>query len=884
MAIFNQKKRLESIIISHPGTDFDSLASMWSAHLLERDSDVVMIAGQDSNVREFLSLYGSEFPRYKLKDIDIGAVKKLTVVDCSSRSQLGRIDGLLDRQSVYVEVWDHHREEGPDFKVDKHHFQNVGSNTTILVNEIKKRRLSVSNIEATLLMLGIYEDTGSLKFPSTSPDDLEMAAWLLKSGASLDVVDRFLGIRLNPSQKKLLSDLGHNVQATEIRGIPVHYTFAMADEFVDEIAFLARKVQETESADVIFALVEMKDRVFIVGRSRLPSVDIGRILGVFGGGGHAQAASCLLTGVTHQVALQKLLDIIKEQVSPTTVAREIMSTPVKIIDPNALIREAGMILARSGISGLVVVDRENHVIGVITRRDVDKALGHNLGHAPVKGYMARDPVTANEELSLDEVQKLVINHRAGFIPVISDGKLSGIITRSDIIRALHSKSVSSDLSGGEDMISSEQEKGRELLGKMPVSYSALLGIACETADALNVACYLVGGIVRDLVIDRPNVDIDLLIEGDGLRFAHEMASSLNAKVLENKRFRTAKIILQDGFHIDIATAREEFYIQPGALPEVAAAGIRDDLSRRDFTINTLAISLNSRNWGTLIDHFGALADIKARLIRVLHTFSFVDDPTRILRALRFSTRFDFELEALTSDLLRRALLEGRLDDISPERIRDEFLLCLNEEKPWSILRRICEEGVLGILNPALVLPLCMASESDPLAESYEWVSRSLYPEEMPRKDLTYLALALSESDPAEALKFVHHYRFDNTVTRMIEGLSDYKKALKKINNEKMTASVLTGLMESIPEPWWVLVAMHTPQVSGAREKIRQFFSKFHKLKPRISGEDLIKEGFEPGRAFSDALNAVRSARLDGYIQSREEELSLAKKILRGDSA
>jgi tRNA nucleotidyltransferase (CCA-adding enzyme) len=508
------------IIISHPGADFDSLASMWAAHLLNPDRPVVMIAGEDSNVREFLALYGQEFPRLRLREIDISSVKHLTIVDCSSRSQLGQVEGLLDRQNVFVEIWDHHREKDIDFKVDRHHYAPVGANTTLLVGELIKRGIRPSPTASTLLMLGIYEDTGSLRFPSTTPSDIEVSAWLLEAGASLESLDRFLDIRLTRAQKSLLTALSLNVRVVEIKGVQIHVTQAATMEFVDEIAFLARKVQETESADVLFALVQLNDRVFIVGRSRLPSVDVGHILSIFGGGGHPQAASCLLTGTTHPIALQRLLDAVREQIQPSIRARDIMSRPVKTVSPDAPISEADSIIARTGHSGLVVTQDNNHVVGIITRREVDKALGHGLGHAPVKGYMVREPVTVQEEATLGELQNVIIERQAGFLPVLFGGRLSGVVTRTDVLGAIH-KAGNLPASVGLQTVRPGQaeEKGRELLSLIPPRIMMILAMAGELADRIGDSCYLVGGIVRDLVLGKSNVDIDLLIEGDGIAFA-----------------------------------------------------------------------------------------------------------------------------------------------------------------------------------------------------------------------------------------------------------------------------------------------------------------------------------------------------------------------------
>ena len=875
-----RKKKYSKIIISHPGTDFDSLASMWAAHLLDPDTPVVLIARTDSNVREFLALYGNEFPMSKLREIDISAVKHLTVVDCSSRTQLGRIEGLLDRENVHVEVWDHHRKKGPEFKIDRMHYKQVGANVTLLIQELAERGISPSLAEATLLLLGIYEDTGGLRFPSTTTHDLDAASWLLKHGASLKIVDRFMGIKLNRKQKELLTDLNLNVQVIDIRGIPIAITLGNASDFVDEIAFLTRKVQEAENADVIFSLVKINDRVFIVGRSRLPAVNVGRILSSLGGGGHPQAASCLLTVSTHPVALQRLVDAIREDVKPSITARDIMSTQVRTIDESIHIDEAHTIITHSGYSGLPVVDSENRVIGVITRSDIDKALQHGLGHAPVKGYMAREPVTINEESSIDEIQNIIIEKRAGFLPVVFGEKLSGVVTRTDVLGALHNLKAPF-VSGGVNGEKSNREFGRDLIAKLPDQYTDILAKAGELADKIGVSCYLVGGIIRDLVLQVETIDIDLLIEGDGINFAHEFAASFDAKVIENPRFRTAKVVIDDTLTIDIATAREEFYPQPGALPEVAAAGIRDDLVRRDFTINTLAIQLNTRNWGLLIDHFGGLRDIENGTIKVLHTFSFVEDPTRVLRALRFAGRFGMKMENQTRELLMRALKEGRLDHVSPERIRDEILLCLREKNPWPLLKRLADEGILGILYQSLYLPVIMNLDEDPIRPAYDWIINYLDKDELPELEYCYAAILLTDSDTELALGFVMKYKLNQNFIALAKNIPGFRKTRDLLNDFNTTPSEIALMLEGIPKEYWVVLAALTGDDGPGREHLVKYLAENKNIHPLIDGNDLKKAGYKPGPKFRKALEEVRAALINGLDLTKDEEMEIARKTLGG---
>ncbi|HEX9744691.1 MAG TPA: CBS domain-containing protein, partial [bacterium] len=479
---------------------------------------------------------------------------------------------------------------------------------------------------------------------------------------------------------------------------------------------------------------------------------------------------------------------------------------------------------------------------------------------------------------LPEIQKIVIENHSGFIPVLSDGKLSGVITRSDLIDAIHSSFRYR--SNEPDVIrKTPEEKGQELLSRIPESYSALLGIACELADSMNVGCYLVGGIVRDLVMGGKNSDIDLLIEGEGLLFAHALANTLDARVIENKRFQTGKVVLADGIHIDVATAREEIYPQPGALPEVEAAGIMDDLSRRDFTINTLAIQLNSRHWGRLIDHFGAVRDIEEKKIRVLHTFSFVEDPTRVMRALRFSARYGFEIDNDTRDLLIRALLEGRLDDVSHERIRDEILLCIREPEPWKIIRRLWDEGVFGVLDPGLTIPAGIRSDKDIVGEAYEWISRYLPEEELPDRDIVYIGFLLSETIPDDAHRFVNNYSFDGRVIRMADSFPEFATVREAISDANIKPSVLTENIEELTSALWANLVVGKPDDSPEKINVARYLAEYRNVQPEITGTDLISEGFAPGKSFGLALEKVRKAKLDGLIGSIEDEMRIVKETL-----
>ncbi|MDD4894296.1 MAG: hypothetical protein PHW54_03160, partial [Candidatus Omnitrophica bacterium] len=231
---------------------------------------------------------------------------------------------------------------------------------------------------------------------------------------------------------------------------------------------------------------------------------------------------------------------------------------------------------------------------------------------------------------------------------------------------------------------------KKYLSKLPKEIRDFISVAGDVAFSCGMPVYLVGGFVRDLILGVDNLDLDIVVEGDGIKFAELLSLKLNAGLTLHRRFGTATLIIDKYFKVDIATARREYYPEPAHLPEVTCGTLKDDLIRRDFTINAMAVSINRRDFGTFIDCFGGKKDLAAKKIRVLHDLSFIDDPTRILRAIRFEQRYSFRIEPKTLKLLREAKRLKMLEKVQPQRLRDELILLLKENKPLKQLRRIKE--------------------------------------------------------------------------------------------------------------------------------------------------------------------------------------------------
>ena len=866
----------EIIIASHAGTDFDSLASMAACNKLYPKAQSVLVAGTDENVREFLSLYGDVFNFANISDVDFSNVKTVIITDAGHRSRIGKkISELIDRDDVKVIIYDHHVTEEKDFEADEIHQAEYGAATTVVLNHLLSEKVSIDPIEATLFTLGIYEDTGSLSFSSTTSYDLEIVAEMLKRGASLDIVTRFLSHQLEPEQRQLLQKMLLNVREMNLNGRNITFTTARMNIWVKELALLTHKVREMENADVIFAVVEMKDKLYIVGRSRLPSVNVSEILGHFGGGGHHAASSATVPNSKINKVLPNLIDIIRETVPPGITAADIMSSPVLTIDPDNTIKNAYDLMIQKGHSGLIVINKEDaDISGLVSRKDVDKAISHELGHAPVKSIMTREVITVNEGTSLDEMQELVIERNVGRLPVMFGGKLQGIVTRSDILKAIHRR-VHDGM--GHHIMSEEERKIRLNLEKLAPAYKKYIEIAGQIADRLGYQVFLVGGIIRDLILGRENLDIDFLIDGSGHDFAREFGHEFDAKVDFNERFSTAKVHVTSETHIDIAMCRCEYYPSPGALPDVAPSGLRDDLYRRDFTINALAIRLNPVGFGELIDYFRSANDLEDKRIRTLHPLSFVDDPTRIFRAIRFEGRLGFKIDDETLRLAKLSLDDKMLEKIAPERIRHEIELILKEKNPASIILRGDEIGLWNRVNSSIIIDRSMFEPVDLINSAWMKYASG----DNGSKWRAYLPALFMNLDSKNLFKIIENMNFDHASEMILKSTAnqaeDIRPKVEGLSVDEIRKYV--PLLSALKLEARIYLAALWKKENNLMRILENYLENLGNISLEINGKDLIKLGHKPSPLFRIAFRECYFCKMEGTLSGYDNELEFTHEYL-----
>jgi tRNA nucleotidyltransferase (CCA-adding enzyme) len=400
----------------------------------------------------------------------------------------------------------------------------------------------------------------------------------------------------------------------------------------------------------------------------------------------------------------------------------------------------------------------------------------------------------------------------------------------------------------------------------------------RVADELGYNAYVVGGFVRDLFLRHENLDIDIVIEGDAVTFARRYAKSFeNVRVRIFQKFKTAVLIYPDGFKVDVATARTEYYETPGALPIVERSSLKMDLYRRDFSVNTLSVKLNERHFGILIDYFGSQRDIKDGRISVLHNLSFVEDPTRVFRAIRFEQRFGFKITKLTASLIENAVRINFFDRLSGTRLFSELKLILMEENPIPAISRLAGFDLLKFIHPTLHYDLNTRWLLDQIRGVLAWHDLLFLDDPYQRWYVYFLGL-IEPLKEEQLLELVHRLnmpaKFSETLL-WAKGAADHT-LFRLYRQENASPKEIYYLLNELSTEFLLYMMAKTRQESTKRA-ISLFFTQLKNTRPALVGKDLLELGYEPGPRFKLMLQQLLDAHLDGLVRTREEEIAHVQK-------
>ncbi|MFO7709155.1 MAG: CBS domain-containing protein [Desulfobacterales bacterium] len=877
-----------TVITTHVNADFDALASMLAAQKLYPEALIVFPGAQEKNLRNFfISSMVYLFNMTDIGAVDASRVKRLVLVDTRQAGRIGRLACLLDTPGVEVHIYDHHPPAENDIKGTLEVCERTGANVTLLVEAIRERAdIAISPDEATVLSLGLYEDTGSFTFASTTERDFLAAAYLLARGANLNIVSDLIARELSPEQVTLLNDMIQGARRVNVNGIEVVLTAISRETYLPDIAFLVQKMARMENIDVIFGLALMESKITVVGRSRLAEVDVGAVLTAMGGGGHAYAAAATVKGQTLTQTEEQLLQALFHTVRARRLARHLMSAPAIGVGPEVACEEANSLLTRYNVNALLVTEKQgqrDELRGFITRQVIEKALFHKLGAVPVREYMTTEAATVGPDADLAEIQKKIIENKQRILPVVDGERIIGVITRTDLLNILvgqRQESAASAEPPRESDLPRTRSVTKFMQERLPARVLEVLKGVGRTASELGCGAYVVGGFVRDLFLYRSDEDIDIVIEGDGIRFAREYARITGARIHTHEKFGTAVIIYPDGFKIDVASARMEYYKFPAALPVVEMSSIKLDLYRRDFTINTLAIQLNPDRFGVLIDFFNAQRDLKEKSIRVLHNLSFVEDPTRVFRAIRFEQRFDFSIGRLTAGLIANAVAMDFFRELSGRRVFSELRLILQEDNAPAAVARLNDLGLLKVAHPALNLGKSVMTRLNAARLVLSWYDLLFLGESYMRWAVYFLVL-IQHCDTGTAAAICNRFELSPRLRKLF--VNDRPKAERcLLGLERRLPPDNSGLYRRLSEfrTEIILFMMAATEREEVKKAISLYCTHLRRTSISLKGSDLKALGLAPGPAFRRILEAVFEARLNGRVRSREDELALASRLVR----
>ncbi|MBF2050285.1 MAG: CBS domain-containing protein [Elainella sp. C42_A2020_010] len=912
------------LILCHITADFDTLGAAVGLSRLYPGARIVLTGGAHPAVRDFLALHRDEYALIERRSVTPEQIRTVIVVDAQQRDRLGKAAEWLDLPGVEVIVYDHHLEAESDIAATERRIAAIGAVTTLVAEQLQAHQISLSPVEATVMALGVHVDTGSLTFDHATVRDAAALTWLMQQGANLRAIAEYVEPGLSPQLQDLLSVALENLQTETLRGYCLAWVLLSVETYVAGLSNLASRLLTLTEVDVLllaarYPISETEERLTVIGRARssagaasMQSFNLGALFQKWGGGGHSRAAAMTLRGADPEAVLQELIDSLRQQVPQPPTARDLMSSPVRTIRPETTIAEAQRILLRYGHSGLSVVDANDQLVGIISRRDLDIALHHGFSHAPVKGYMTTNLKTITPDTPLPEIESLMMTFDIGRLPVLDASQLVGIVTRTDVLRELHQAGLRE-----QDQAVPEAEQTlrdycllpgvvQTLLRQrlLPALWDLLLE-AAKQAEQRGWQLYLVGGAVRDLLLAKPGQpllldDIDLVVDGFH-RAADQAAGVAMAKALQqlypaarlqiHGRFQTAALLwhhdpVLDSLWIDIATARTEFYPYPAANPEVEASSIRQDLYRRDFTINALAIRLTPPRIGELLDFFGGVVDLRAKQIRVLHANSFIEDPTRIYRAVRFAVRLGFEIDPQTEGYIRTAIASGIYHRIQAEvektpalqtRLRQELRYIL-EARYWkAALQLLSDLGAICCIHPDLELNDTLWWQ---LRLVDRWLGCFIHPlgsaEHYQLANLEHwlilLELMLFHLETEARVKVATNFQLPAESVQRLQALDQNQTAIVAALSHCQRPSQVVRELSQYDLPTLILVAVSVPR--PIRRQIWQYLIHWSQVKAPLDGNDLKALGYKPGRQYKQILDQLLNATLDGEIHSRAEAKAL----------
>ena len=814
---------MPKVIILEEGADLDALSCAYGLLLLYEDAYLLRPSYLSKRASEVLSSFSDRFRTLE----ELPEKFDLLLVDSHNYEEYLKSFG--DRiRDIYI--YDHHPKAPKGFKgkVD-----SVGSCTTLVVEELMEKEIEIDSLSATLLAFGIYEDTGMLTYEGTTYRDAKAIAWLLERGLNLSLLRKSLSGGISKEEIDLLSKHMVSLESLYVDGKKISLVVLRMEEYKPDILSLLYELKEIKESSAFFVIVEAGGKSYLFGRSIRGEFDVSAVLESFGGGGHEFASAGKFEGVPAERLKGLLEALLKGEKVPLKV-KEIMSYPPFLIHEDMDVDLALLELSQRNYAGAPVIDDRGRLVGIVYKKNLLKAQRHGI-KGKVKDFMVEEFHTLELEDFIWKAEEILSKYGEKLIPVVEKDRVVGVITRMDLLHAYRRhiqglRAIEKKISIPEDIRGLLEEIGQE-------------------AKGLGYKVYLVGGVVRDLLMRKRIWDLDLVVEGDAIALACKLGEKWQVNCHTFQEFGTAHMKYKD-YKLEFATTRRETYPHPGSYPVVEWATLKEDLLRRDFTINAMALSLNPEDFGTLIDYFGGLRDLKDGIIRVLHPMSFVEDPVRILRALRFAGRFGFKLSKGTEKLLKKAVSLGLLKKAPRGRILNELRLALREERLLEILRLYKRYGILEQIIEGFVFKPDMENLLEKLKDIVSW-HKIEFPQEALDYGWVFLLLLLKDTKGEDLLKEISAPSWVRESYKLMkESLHNLISQLQKAQKPSEIYLTLKG------KPTALLLILMLYQ----KEKVKLYMERLRFIKVDVERFKHLK-----GKELGEAIERERLRLMDSLL-------------------
>ena len=862
------------LITTHINPDFDAFASAVGIQKLYLDHRIVVEGDFSSSLNRFIDSQRLLFPFYRTKEIEFKRISSLVVVDTSDLGRLSsRITDHITDQTEIV-FFDHHEYKNLS-SIGKHCSKTLGACISLVCSILKEKKVGLSPRDATLYATALYKETGMFSFATTTPEDLNIGAWLLEIGASLPEISTYAGLELEKTQMELYDALLSNVRTERVDGLEIAIALTRADELPAGLSAVIDRLWGLLGYDNLITLVQVDSRVYFSARSRNRQIRLEKLFETSEIRQHPLVTFGYIEGIDVETVYKNVIDHLTENITEFMQVRDIMTRPVRTVLSEMPISEASKIMKNTGHSGLPVVSGSK-LVGIVTKRDVEKAERHSISDEPISTIMSTNLVTIKSSDSVSDAIMKMMDYDLGRLLVLEDGILEGILTKTDLMRSRYGLKLASPEGVRSDDSHSQVKVAKLLQDRLGARIATMLRFLGNVGSELSMAVYVVGGFVRDLLLGIPNYDIDVVVEGNANIFARTFQRYFKAKVVDHKEFMASSMFLTDGTRIDVATARTEYYDEPAMLPNVEMSTIKKDLYRRDFSINAMAIKINQEDFGLLLDFFGCRRDLARGIIRALHNLSFVEDPTRILRAVRFETRYGFKIEDQTATHLQRYAAEGYIERVTGQRIRDELEKLLKEPHMAGAIERLVQFGILEHVFPVHTFD----TETRTMLRSFS--ERVLRIREIigPINNLYVVSMILlRDSDRISVKRAIERYGFPRRFSDRLFHAAGVLQELKQKKPQKLSQFYLiVGSLNSEE-----LAFIDSGLEDEASSLFLSYINDLNELRLEIDGNALMKEYNVPeGPAIKKLLQELVCARLDGLPPEKEHDF--VRKLLknRGD--